>query len=137
MLNFGVYNLNKEYFGNVISLEDFGAGLLAEVKRNDKTFYLPIGKAFLQKIDYKDKQIILDSIRKTNCIVSCEEHNIIGGLGESVSRLIVKNILCPMEFVGVNDTFGESGKPEDLMKKYKLDSENIIEKCKKVISRKK
>ena len=42
-----------------------------------------------------------------------------------------------MEFVGVNDTFGESGKPEDLMKKYKLDSENIIEKCKKVISRKK
>ena len=84
-----------------------------------------------------DIQIILDSIRKTNCIVSCEEHNIIGGLGESVSRLIVKNILCPMEFVGVNDTFGESGKPEDLMKKYKLDSENIIEKCKKVISRKK
>ena len=84
-----------------------------------------------------DKQIILDSISKTNCIVSCEEHNIIGGLGESVSGLIVKNILCPMEFVGVNDTFGESGKPEDLMKKYKLDSENIIEKCKKVISRKK
>jgi transketolase len=84
-----------------------------------------------------DKQIILDSISKTNCIVSCEEHNIIGGLGESVSRLIVKNILCPMEFVGVNDTFGESGKPEDLMKKYKLDSENIIKKCKKVISRKK
>ena len=84
-----------------------------------------------------DKQIILDSISKTNCIVSCEEHNIIGGLGESVSSLIVKNILCPMEFVGVNDTFGESGKPEDLMKKYKLDSENIIEKCKKVISRKK
>ena len=84
-----------------------------------------------------DKQIILDSISKTNCLVSCEEHNIIGGLGESVSRLIVKNILRPMEFVGVNDTFGESGKPEDLMKKYKLDSENIIEKCKKVISRKK
>ena len=84
-----------------------------------------------------DKQIILDSISKTNCIVSCEEHNIIGGLGESVSRLIVKNILCPMEFIGVNDTFGESGKPEDLMKKYELDSENIIEKCKKVISRKK
>ena len=84
-----------------------------------------------------DKQIILDSISISNCIVSCEEHNIIGGLGESVSRLIVENILCPMEFVGVNDTFGESGKPEDLMKKYKLDSENIIEKCKKVISRKK
>ena len=60
LLNFEVYNLNKECFGEVISLEDFGAGLLAEVKRNDKTFYLPIGKSFLQKIDYKDKQIILD-----------------------------------------------------------------------------
>ena len=64
-----------------------------------------------------DKQIILDSISKTNCIVSCEEHNIIGGLGESISRLIVKNILCPMEFVGVNDTFGESGKPEEIIEK--------------------
>ena len=60
LLNFEVYNLNKEYFGNVISLEDFGAGLLVEVKKNDKTFYLPMGKNFLKKIDYKDKQIILD-----------------------------------------------------------------------------
>ena len=60
LLNFEVYNLNKECFGEVISLEDFGAGLLAEVKKNDKTFYLPIGKAFLKKNDYKDKQIILD-----------------------------------------------------------------------------
>ena len=60
LLNFEVYNLNKECFGEVISLEDFGAGLLAEVKNNDYTFYLPIGKAFLKIIDYKDKQIILD-----------------------------------------------------------------------------
>ena len=60
LLNFEVYNLNKESFGEVIFFEDFGAGLLAEVKKNDKTFYLPIGKAFLKKIDYKDKQIILD-----------------------------------------------------------------------------
>ena len=60
LLNFGVYNLNKEYFGNVISLEDFGAGLLVEVKKNNKTFYLPMGKIFLKKIDYNKKQIILD-----------------------------------------------------------------------------
>ena len=60
LLNFGVYNLNKEYFGNVISLEDFGAGLLVEVKKNNKTFYLPIGRIFLKKIDYNKKQIILD-----------------------------------------------------------------------------
>ena len=60
LLNFEVYNLNKESFGEVISLEDFGAGLLAEVKKNDRTFYLPMGKDFLKNIDYKDKQIILD-----------------------------------------------------------------------------
>ena len=60
LLNFEVYNLNKESFGKVISLEDFGAGLLVEVKKNNKTFYLPMGKNFLKKIDYKDKQIILD-----------------------------------------------------------------------------
>ena len=85
-----------------------------------------------------DKDIILKSINKTNSLVSCEEHNILGGLGESISRLIVQNNkLCPMELVGVNDSFGESGTPEELMNKYKLNSENIIDKCLKVISRKK
>ena len=83
-----------------------------------------------------DEDIILNSLNKTNCVVSCEEHNIVGGLGESISRLIVNNALYPMEFVGVNDSFGESGTPEQLMKKYNLNSENIKEKCKKVISRK-
>ena len=60
LLNFEVYNLNKESFGKVISLEDFGAGLLVEVKKNNKTFYLPMGKNFLKKIDYKNRQIILE-----------------------------------------------------------------------------
>ena len=60
LLNFAVYNLNKESFGKVISLENFGAGLLVEVKKNNKTFYLPMGKKFLKKIDYNNKQIILD-----------------------------------------------------------------------------
>ena len=83
-----------------------------------------------------DEDIILNSLNKANCVVSCEEHNIIWCLGESISRLIVNNELYPMEFVGVNDSFGESGTPEQLMKKYNLNSENIKEKCKKVISRK-
>ena len=83
-----------------------------------------------------DKNIILDSVSKTNCIVSAEEHNVIGGLGESISSLLVKNNLSPMEFVGVGDSFGESGTPQELMKKYQLSSENIYLKCKKVISRK-
>ena len=60
LLGFEVHNLNRENFGKVISLEDFGAGLLAEVKKNKKTFYLPMGKSFLKEIDYKAKQIILD-----------------------------------------------------------------------------
>ena len=60
LLNFKVYNLSKENFGEVISLEDFGAGLLVQVKKNNKTFYLPMGKTFLKKIDYKNRQIILE-----------------------------------------------------------------------------
>ena len=83
-----------------------------------------------------DKEIILESVSKTNCIVSAEEHNIIGGLGESISRLLVNRNLVPMEFVAVHDSFGESGTPKELMKKYQLSSENIYLKCKAAISRK-
>lgn len=83
-----------------------------------------------------DKEIILESVSKTNCIVSAEEHNIIGGLGESISRLLVNRNLAPMEFVAVHDSFGESGTPKELMKKYQLSSENIYLKCKAAISRK-
>ncbi len=83
-----------------------------------------------------DSEIILESISKTGCIVSAEEHNIIGGLGESISRILTQNKLVPMEFVAVNDTFGESGSPMDLMKKYKLDSENICVRAKKAVDRK-
>ena len=83
-----------------------------------------------------DEDIILESISKTKCIVSAEEHNIIGGLGESISRVLVNKNLVPMEFVAVQDSFGESGKPAELMEKYQLSSKNIYTKCKTVISRK-
>ena len=83
-----------------------------------------------------DEKIILKSVVKTKCIVSAEEHNIIGGLGESISGLLVRNNLVPMEFVGVEDSFGESGTPTQLMDKYGLSSKKIMEKCKKVILRK-
>ena len=83
-----------------------------------------------------DEKIILKSIVKTKCIVSAEEHNIIGGLGESISSILVRNNLVPMEFVGVEDSFGESGTPSQLLNKYGLSSEKIMEKCKKVILRK-
>ena len=83
-----------------------------------------------------DDELILKSIAKTKCIVSAEEHNVIGGLGESISRLIVEKNLVPMEFVAVQDSFGESGTPKELMEKYQLSCENIYIKCKTVISRK-
>ena len=83
-----------------------------------------------------DEKIILESVSKTKCIVSAEEHNYLGGLGESISRVLSKNMPLPQEFVATKDTFGESGTPDQLMKKYGLNSDSIVEKVKKVISRK-
>jgi transketolase len=83
-----------------------------------------------------DKNAILKSVAKTGCIVTAEEHNHLGGLGESVSRILAQNTPTPQEFVATNDTFGESGTPAQLMKKYSLDDISIINAVKKVISRK-
>ena len=83
-----------------------------------------------------DEKIILESVSKTKCIVSAEEHNYLGGLGESISRVLSKNMPLPQEFVATKDTFGESGTPAQLMKKYGLNSDSIVNKVKKVINRK-
>jgi transketolase len=83
-----------------------------------------------------DEDIILKSVAKTGCIVTAEEHNKLGGLGESVSRTLALNNPTPQEFIATNDTFGESGTPEQLMKKYGLDADAVIAAVKKVISRK-
>ena len=82
-----------------------------------------------------DQKAILKSISKTGCAVSAEEHQIAGGLGESIANVIVSNHLVPQEFVAVNDQFGESGKPEELLDKYGLSTGAIVEKAKKAISR--
>src|SRR5690554_1832499 len=83
-----------------------------------------------------DEEAILKSVRKTGCIVTAEEHNYLGGLGESISGVLALNQPTPQEFVAVNDVFGESGTPEALMDKYGLNAAAIVEKAKKVISRK-
>jgi transketolase len=83
-----------------------------------------------------DINAILKSVAKTRCVVSAEEHNYLGGLGESISRILVKNDPVPQEFVATNDTFGESGTPKQLMEKYGIDSKTIINSCLKVIKRK-
>ena len=83
-----------------------------------------------------DKDTILKSVSKTKCIVTAEEHMLNGGLGDSVAQLLSRELPTPLEMVGVNDTFGESGTPRQLMEKYGLTSEDIIKAVKKVILRK-
>ena len=83
-----------------------------------------------------DGDTVLDSISKTRCVVTCEEHNRHGGLGESVAQLLAKNLPAPQEFIAVNDSFGESGKPGQLLEKYGLGKKDIIAAVQKVIDRK-
>lgn len=83
-----------------------------------------------------DNEIILNSIAKTKCIVVAEEHQKLGGLGGSIATLLAENNPTPIEFVAVDDKFGESGKPNLLMEKYGLSSSNIIKKVEKVLKRK-
>jgi len=83
-----------------------------------------------------DDKAIVDSVKKTGCIVTAEEHNHLGGLGESIARVLALHHPTSQEFVATNDTFGESGTPAQLMAKYGLNSDAIIHAAKKVISRK-
>ncbi len=82
-----------------------------------------------------DSEAILKSVAKTGCIVTAEEHNYFGGLGESVARVLTQHNPTPQEFIATNDTFGESGTPEQLMEKYGLNSNAIVKAVEKVIKR--
>lgn len=84
-----------------------------------------------------DEKAILDSVKKTGCAVSAEEHNVLGGLGESIARTLSINNPIPMEMIGTQDTFGESGTPDQLMEKYGLTANHIVEASLKAIQRKK
>jgi len=83
-----------------------------------------------------DEAAILASVKKTGCVVTAEEHNFLGGLGESVARTLTLNHPTPQEFVATNDTFGESGTPAELMEKYGLNADAILKASEKVIKRK-
>lgn len=83
-----------------------------------------------------DEKAILDSVSKTKCVVTAEEHQMNGGLGDSVAQLLARNLPLPMEMVAVNDTFGESGTPDELLLKYGLDKVNIVAAAEKVMKRK-
>jgi transketolase len=84
-----------------------------------------------------DVEAVLQSVQKTGCVVTCEEHQINGGLGDSIAQVLARHYPAPLEMVAVNDSFGESGKPNELLKKYGLAPENIITAAEKVLTRKK
>lgn len=83
-----------------------------------------------------DEEAVLKSIRKTKCVVTAEEHNIIGGLGDAIAQAAAKHFPVPIEYVGTKDTFGESGTPMQLLKKYGLDIPDIVAAAEKVMARK-
>jgi transketolase len=84
-----------------------------------------------------DEQTLVKSVKKTGCIVSAEEHQITGGVGSAVAEALSRNFPVPQEFVGMPDHFGESGEPNELIAKWKMDSNGIKEAVKKVLKRKK
>lgn len=83
-----------------------------------------------------DEKAVLESVKKTGAAVCAEEHLIAGGMGELISGLLARNYPAPVEFVAVDDQFGQSGTPAELMKLYKLDADTIVESVKKVLARK-
>lgn len=83
-----------------------------------------------------DEEAIIRSISKTKCAVTCEEHNVLGGLGDSIAQVAARHCPIPIEYIGTNDTFGESGTPNQLLVKYGLDTPNIVAAAEKVMSRK-
>lgn len=83
-----------------------------------------------------DAEAVLTSVRKTRCVVTAEEHQMNGGLGDSIAQLLARNLPAPLEMVAVNDSFGESGTPDELMKKYHLDTPDIVAAVERVMKRK-
>jgi transketolase len=83
-----------------------------------------------------DEAAIINSLKKTGCVVTAEEHNVIGGMGDVVAQAAAKHYPVPVEYIGTQDTFGESGTPNQLLTKYGLDAVNIVAAAKKVMSRK-
>jgi transketolase len=83
-----------------------------------------------------DEEAILKSVSKTKCVVTAEEHMMHGGLGDAVSQVLARKLPSPHEYVAVNDSFGESGTPMELMAKYGIDTVNVVDAVKKVIERK-
>jgi transketolase len=83
-----------------------------------------------------DEEAVLASVRKTKCVVTCEEHNRFGGLGDTIAHVLARTMPTPQEYVAVNDSFGESGTPDQLLKKYGLDTPDVVKAVERVLTRK-
>jgi len=124
--------------GNHVTIIATGHLVWESIKASKKLKELDISSDIINIHTIKplDEEIIINSIKKTKCVVTAEEHMINGGLGDSVAQLLSRKIPTPLEMVGVNDTFGESGTPMQLLEKYGLNDNAIVNAVKKVISRK-
>ena len=124
--------------GNHVTIIATGHLVWESIKASKKLKELGISSDIINIHTIKplDEEIIINSIKKTKCVVTAEEHMINGGLGDSVAQLLSRKIPTPLEMVGVNDTFGESGTPMQLLEKYGLNDNAIVNAVKKVISRK-
>ena len=124
--------------GNHVTIIATGHLVWESIKASKKLKELNISSDIINIHTIKplDEEIIINSIKKTRCVVTAEEHMINGGLGDSVAQLLSRKIPTPLEMVGVNDTFGESGTPMQLLEKYGLNDKAIVNAVKKVISRK-
>lgn len=128
----------KLYDGNDVTI--IAAGIMVEqaAKAAAKLKEEGINARVLDMFTIKplDEEAILAAAKETGCIVTCENHNVIGGLSSAVSEFVVRNCPVPMEFVGVEDQFGQVGPEDFLREEYKLTADNIVEKVKKAIARK-
>ena len=97
---------------------------------------ISVGVINIHTIKPLDTEAVITALKRTKCAVTCEEHNVLGGLGDSIAQTAAKHVPVPIEMIGVNDSFGESGKPMELLKKYGLDPDSIVAAAEKVISRK-
>jgi transketolase len=124
--------------GNDVTIVATGHLVWEALQASEKLFEKGISAEVINIHTIKplDKNAIIESVKKTGCIVTAEEHNFLGGLGESVSRVLALEYPTPQEFVATNDTFGESGTPTQLMEKYGLNANSIIDKVNKVLKRK-
>ncbi len=124
--------------GNHVTIIATGHLVWESIKASKKLKELGVSSDIINIHTIKplDEEIIINSIKKTRCVVTAEEHMINGGLGDSVAQLLSRKIPTPLEMVGVNDTFGESGTPMQLLEKYGLNDKAIVNAVKKVISRK-